>query len=121
MRILIVEDDDASLELAKRVAQHMGHTVLTAIDGAQGLALARSERPDLLLLDLHIPGIDGFQVVRELRGDESLRGLGVIALSAGSSADREQALSVGCDDFVSKPYEFEVLRAAIRRCLPKEL
>lgn len=118
MRILIVEDDEASLELAKRVAESMGHTVLTATDGVHGLALARSEKPELLLLDLHLPGLGGFQVVRELRSDETLRALPVIAISAGSAADRAEAMSAGCDDFVSKPYQPEELRAAIRRRFP---
>lgn len=115
MRILIVEDDESSLELAKRLVEGMGHTVLMASDGTQGLALARSERPDLLLLDLHIPGISGFDVARELRKDERFRVLPVIAVSAGTSADRAEAMSAGCNDYVSKPYEPEDLRAAIRR------
>ena len=118
MRILIVEDDDASLYLAKRVAEHMGHTVLSASDGVQALATARSERLDLLLLDLRMPGISGLQVVRELRADPSLRTLPVIAVSADASTDdREAAMSAGCDDFVAKPYQPEELRAAIRRRL----
>lgn len=75
IRILVIDDDDSSLELAKRVAEHMGHTVLTAGDGVQGVALARSEPPDLLLLDLRMPGVTGLQVVREVRADVSLRDL----------------------------------------------
>lgn len=75
IRILVIDDDDSSLELAKRVAEHMGHTVLTAGDGVLGVALARSERPDLLLLDLRLPGVTGLQVVREVRADVSLRDL----------------------------------------------
>lgn len=118
MRILIVEDDDSSLELAKRVVEGMGHDVLTARDGAQGLTLARSEKPDLLLLDLHLPGLSGFDVARELRNDERLRAISIIAISAGTPADRADAMSAGCDDFVSKPYQPEDLRAAIRRHLP---
>jgi two-component system cell cycle response regulator DivK len=115
MRILIVEDDESSLELAKRVVEDMGHAVLMASDGSQGLALARSERPDLLLLDLHMPGISGFDVARELRSDERLRAVPIIAISAGTSADRAEAMAAGCDDYVSKPYQPEDLRAAIRR------
>lgn len=115
MRILIIEDDESSLELAKRLVEGMGHTVLKASDGTKGLALARSEQPDLLLLDLHMPGISGFVVVRELRNDERLRDVPVIAISAGTSADRAEAMSAGCNDYVSKPYEPENLRAAIRR------
>jgi two-component system cell cycle response regulator DivK len=111
----IVEDDESSLELATRLVESMGHTVLRASDGTQGLALARSEPPDLLLVDLHIPGISGFDVARELRKDERLRVVPVIAVSAGISADRAEAMSAGCDDFVSKPYQPEDLRAAIRR------
>ncbi len=119
MRILVVEDDDSSLQLAKRVAEHMGHTVLTANDGVQGLALAGAEKPDLLLLDLRMPGIPGLQVVREIRSDPRLQALPIIAVSANTgSDDRADALAAGCDDFVGKPYEPEDLRAAIRRRLP---
>jgi CheY-like chemotaxis protein len=118
MRILIVEDDDSSLDLAKRVAEGMGHTVLMASDGSEGLALARSARPDLVLLDLHMPGISGFEVARELRNDEGLRAVPIIAISAGTPVDRLDAMSAGCDDYVPKPYEFEMLRAAIRRQMP---
>jgi two-component system cell cycle response regulator DivK len=118
MRILVVEDDEPSLDIARRVVEGMGHTVLTARDGVQGLALARSERPDLVLLDLHLPGLSGVEVVRELRVDEHLRALPVIAVSAGTLVDRENALSAGCNDFVFKPYEFTRLRAAIDRQHP---
>jgi len=116
MRILVIEDDEASLDLARRVVQGMGHTVMTAGDGLQGLALVRSERPDLVLLDLHLPGIDGFQVVRELRQDKSA--LPVIAVSAGGAADQVRAMVAGCDGFVLKPYQPEELRAAIRNVAP---
>lgn len=119
MRILVVEDDDSSLQLAKRVVEHMGHTALTAEDGVQGLALAGSERPDLLLLDLRMPGIPGLQVVREIRRDASLHALPVIAVSANTGfEDQADAMAAGCDDFVGKPYDPEDLRAAIRRHLP---
>ncbi len=65
-----------------------------------------------------MPGISGFEVARELRNDEGLRATPIIAISAGTPADRAEALSAGCDDYVPKPYEFEMLRAAIRRHLP---
>ncbi len=117
MRILVVDDDEASLDLATRVVERMGHTVLTARDGEHGLARARGERPDLLLLDLHLPGLSGVEVVRELRAEERLHALPVIAVSAGTSVDRNDALSAGCNDFVSKPYEFDRFRAAIDRQL----
>jgi two-component system cell cycle response regulator DivK len=119
VRILIVEDDDSSLDLAKRLVEDMGHTVLTASDGTKGLAFARSEKPDLLLLDLRMPGIDGLQVVREIRADPTLRTLPVIAVSADIADDgRAAAMAAGCDDFVAKPYDPEELRAAIRRRSP---
>jgi len=117
MRILLIEDDEASIDLATRAAERMGHTVVAVRDGVQGLALARRERPDLLLLDLHLPGLSGFEVVRELRADEGLRTLPVIAVSAGTAADKAEALAAGCSDFVSKPYDFARLRAAIDRQL----
>lgn len=119
MRILVVEDDEASLDLARRLVLRMGHAVLTARDGVQGLSLARGAGPDLVLLDMRMPGIDGLTVVRELRTDPKLRKLPVIAVSADiGDDDRAAALAAGCDDFVGKPYQPEELRAAIRRQLP---
>lgn len=115
---MVVEDDEDSLELARRLVQGIGHAVLVARDGEQGLASARSARPDLVLLDMRMPGIDGLTVVRELRRDPQLSSVPVIAVSADVGDDeRAQAIAAGCDEFVGKPYRPEQLRAAIRRWL----
>jgi CheY-like chemotaxis protein len=115
VRILIVDDDTASRELATRVVESMGHSALEAKDGEEGLTLARREQPDLLLLDLYMPGISGLQVVREIRADDRLHSLPVIAVSAGTAEDRLAALSAGCNEFVPKPYGLAVLRAVLDR------
>jgi CheY-like chemotaxis protein len=118
MRILIVEDDNSSLELARRVVVSMGHAAIMSRDGLEGLAVAHSERPDLVLLDLHLPGISGVDLVRALRADNALRTTPVIAVSAASLNAEPEAMAAGCDEFVSKPYELQHLRDAIRRHLP---
>lgn len=118
MRILIVEDDEPSLLLAKRVVESVGHTVSAARDGLQAVSLARSEKPNMILLDLYLPGIAGLDIVRTLRADEKLREVPVIALSAGDIHDQAEAIRSGCNEFLSKPYQPEQLRAAIRRHLP---
>jgi CheY-like chemotaxis protein len=116
MRVLIVEDDEASLVLARRLIEHMGHTVLTATDGLEALATAEATRPDLLLLDLRIPKLAGLDVVRALRRDRLFETMSIIAVSADVGADdRALAISAGCDDFVAKPYQPADLRAAVRR------
>jgi twitching motility two-component system response regulator PilH len=115
MRILVVEDDDASLHLARRVAEAMGHTVLTAVDGRQGLETALAELPELVLLDLRLPEMTGFEVVQRLRRDPSTRGMRVVAVSAIESVDGGLALVAGCDELLQKPYEPERLREVIRR------
>jgi|KBSSwiStaDraftv2_1062776.scaffolds.fasta_scaffold3917638_1 CheY-like chemotaxis protein len=115
MRILVIDDDRPSRELAARLVDNLGHSPVTADDGAQGLALARSERPDLLLLDLYMPAMSGLEVVREIRADPSLRAVPVIAVSSGTTEDQQAALSAGCNEFLSKPYELAALRAAIGR------
>jgi len=115
VRILVIEDDDASLHLARRVAESMGHTVLTAVDGKQGLAMALSEMPDLVLLDLRLPFLTGFEIAQRLRRDPRGRLMRIIAVSAIESVDGGLALVAGCDELLQKPYAPEQLRAAIRR------
>lgn len=115
MRILVIDDDKPSRELAARLVDNLGHSPVTADDGAHGLALARSERPDLLLLDLYMPAMSGLEVVRAIRADPSLRAVPVIAVSSGTTEDQEAALSAGCNEFLAKPYELAALRAAIDR------
>ena len=115
MRVLVIEDDPASRELATRVVAHAGHSVVTAENGREGLRRALGQRPELILLDLHLPDVAGWTVARELREQEAFRATPIIALSAGSDEDRERALEAGCSGFISKPYEPAVLLAAVEQ------
>jgi two-component system cell cycle response regulator DivK len=114
MRILYIEDNDDNIAMLEARLVRSGHSVLVAIDGAQGIAMARAERPDLIIMDLSLPGIDGWEATRRLKADEETRAIPVIALSAHAMAgDREKALAAGCDDYDTKPVDYARLRAKI--------
>lgn len=113
MRVLIVEDDPGSRDLAARIVERMGHSVVTAHDGVDGLRRARAERPDLIIMDLHLPGLPGWMVAQQLRSEDSFRTTPIIAVSAGTTDDRDRAIGAGCSDFVSKPYDLALFRAPI--------
>ena len=120
-RILIVEDNPANLELARYLLTAYGYEVLTAQDGAQGLRVLREDRPEAVLCDLHMPGLDGYGVVAEIRKDSGLRGCTVIAVTASSmSADRQSAMAAGFDGFISKPIDAETFVAEVEAHLPAE-
>ena len=105
--------------LARRL-ERRGFEVIAAPDGAQGVAMALSERPDLILMDLRLPVLDGWEATRRLKAEAATRGIPVIALSAHAMAgDRDAALASGCDDFDTKPVQFGRLLAKIEALLPK--
>ena len=105
--------------LARRL-ERRGFEVIAAPDGAQGVAMALSERPDLILMDLRLPVLDGWEATRRLKAEAATRGIPVIALSAHAMAgDRDAALASGCDDFDTKPIQFGRLLAKIEALLPK--
>jgi two-component system cell cycle response regulator len=105
-RILVIEDNPANLELMRYVLGAFGHTVVTAIDGDEGIAAARRERPDLIVCDLQLPGIDGFEVVRRLNADPAFARVPLIAVTAYAMVgDRERVLAAGFDDYIAKPIE----------------
>lgn len=112
--ILVVEDDDATRELIRQVLEDMGLGVLLAACGEEGISRARRERPDLILVDLVLPGVDGADVVRAIKADPSTRAAKVIVMSGGGQADRVRAERAGCDAFVAKPFDLELLEATIR-------
>ena len=112
MKILYVEDNDDNVYVVKMRLTRAGHTVLVAIDGRQGLDVAMTERPDLILMDLSLPEIDGWEATRRLKAAAETKHIPVIALSAHAMAgDREKALAAGCDDYDTKPVDFARLRA----------
>jgi CheY-like chemotaxis protein len=119
-RILLVEDNELNRDmLSRRLARH-GHTVLTAADGAAGLAAARAEAPDLVLMDMALPVIDGWEATRQLRADPATRGLPIIALTAHAmGGDRDKALAAGCDDYDTKPLDLPRLLGKISALLAR--
>ena len=118
-RILVIEDNPANLELARYLLHARGHTVVCAVDGAQGIALAHTEQPDLVLSDIGMPVIDGYEVVRRLRADPACRDLTIVALTAYSMpGDHGKALSCGFDGYLSKPVDPETFAQQVESFLP---
>ena len=118
-KILLVEDNELNRDMLSRRLSRRGHQVLEATDGEAALALAASERPDLILMDMSLPVLDGWEATRRLKAMPATRPIPVIALTAHAMvADRERSLEAGCDDFDTKPVEIERLLAKIARLLP---
>jgi CheY-like chemotaxis protein len=121
IRILYVEDNEDNVYMLTRRLGRKGYDVVVAGDGAEGVAMARSEAPALILMDLSLPVLDGWEATRQLKATPETREIPVIALSAHAmSGDREKALEAGCDDFDTKPVEIERLLGKIRALLPGE-
>ena len=116
-RLLYFEDNDDNVYMLKmRLELLDGFEVMTAEDGERGCAMALSERPDIILMDLEMPRVDGWEATRRLKADPQTRDIPIIALSAHALAgEREKALASGCDEFDTKPIEFERLVATLRR------
>jgi two-component system, cell cycle response regulator DivK len=105
-KILLVEDNEMNRDMLSRRLSRKGYELVIAVDGQQGVDLAHSEKPDLILMDMSLPVKDGWTATRELKADESTKNIPVIALTAHAmSGDREQALGAGCDDYDTKPIE----------------
>jgi CheY-like chemotaxis protein len=118
MKILYVEDNEDNVYVVQQRLTRAGYTVLVAPDGERGLAMAAADRPDLILMDLSLPGIDGWEVTRRLKAAPDTRPIPIIALTAHAmTGDREKALAAGCDDYDSKPVDFPRLRAKIEALL----
>jgi len=112
--ILIVEDTPANLALATKLLHAAGHEVLAADTAAAGIALATQRRPDLVLLDLGLPDVDGWEALRRLRAEPRGRGLRVVAFTAHAMVgDRERALAAGFDGYLSKPIDFATFAASV--------
>jgi two-component system, cell cycle response regulator DivK len=119
-KILYVEDNEDNVYMLRRRLQRKGHEVLVAGDGAQGIASAVAEQPALILMDLGLPVIDGWEAVRRLKRLPETRGIPVIGLSAHAmAADQDRALVAGCDDFDTKPVDFDRLVAKIDALLSR--
>ena len=119
MRILYVEDNDDNVYMLKNRLTRAGFTIIVATDGALGVAMAASEQPDLVLMDLTLPDIDGKEATRRIKADPATKHIPVIALTANAmSGDREKAMAAGCDDFDTKPVELLRLIGKIRALTP---
>lgn len=117
-KILIVEDNEMNLDMLSRRLERKGYQVLAARDGTEGLTAAQAGKPDLILMDMALPEMDGWETTRRLKADGSLRGIPIIALTAHAMAgDREKAISVGCNDYDTKPVDFERLLSKIEALL----
>ena len=117
-KILLIEDNEMNRDMLSRRLERKGHSVSIAIDGAEGLDKARSDTPDLILMDMSLPVIDGWEVTRRLKADEATRRIPVIALTAHAMAsDEQKAREAGCDDFDTKPIELPRLLDKIHALL----
>jgi two-component system cell cycle response regulator DivK len=117
-RILLVEDNEMNRDMLSRRLARRGYEVLVALDGGEGIAMARSQSPDLILMDLSLPVVDGWEATRRIKAEAGTRAIPVIALTAHAMAgDEEKARSAGCDDFDTKPVELPRLLTKIEALL----
>ena len=116
--ILIVEDNEMNRDMLSRRLARRGYEVVIAVDGETGIEAARTSAPDLILMDMSLPVMDGWEATRRMKSDETLRHIPVIALTAHAMArDRDKALEAGCDDYDTKPIELPRLLAKIETLL----
>ena len=113
-KILIVEDNPANMKLAIFLLESAGHTVLSATNAEAGLTLARNERPNLILMDIQLPGMDGLEAIALLKREDATRAIPVIALTAlAMKGDEERMLAAGCDGYIAKPLRYQEFLATI--------
>jgi two-component system, cell cycle response regulator DivK len=119
-KILLVEDNEMNRDMLSRRLVRNGFEVVMAVDGEQGIIKAQSERPDLILMDMSLPVIDGWEATRRVRASESISSIPIIALTAHAmSGDREKAIEAGCDDYDTKPIEMPRLLEKINALLAR--
>ncbi|MFL5259992.1 MAG: response regulator [Hyphomicrobiales bacterium] len=120
-RILLVEDNEMNRDMLSRRLQRQGHDVLIAVDGREGVEMSKAERPDIILMDMSLPVLDGWEATRRIRADADTAALPVIALTAHAmESDRQQALAAGCDDYDTKPIDLKRLLEKIDKLLARE-
>jgi CheY-like chemotaxis protein len=121
-KILLIEDNEMNRDMLSRRLERKGHEVLIAIDGLQGIKLAQSQNPDLILMDMSLPVLDGWEATKQLKAAPQTSAIPIIALTAHAMAgDREKCLQVGCDDYDIKPVEFPRLLEKIQMLLAKKI
>jgi CheY-like chemotaxis protein len=117
-KILLVEDDEMNRDSLTRLLRRRGFDLAVAVDGGEGVALARSEAPDLILMDMSLPVMDGWEATRQLKAAPETQAIPIIALTAHAMAtDRDKALGAGCDDYDTKPIDLERLLPKINALL----
>jgi len=117
-KILLVEDNDMNRDMLTRRLERRGYQVVVALDGAEGMAMAAAEAPDVILMDMSLPVMDGWEATRRLKSDPATALIPVIALTAHAMAgDRERAAEVGCDDYDTKPIELPRLLSKVESLL----
>jgi two-component system cell cycle response regulator DivK len=120
MKILLVEDNEMNRDMLSRRLERKGYQVVMALDGAAGVEMAKTEQPDLILMDMSLPVLEGWEATRRIKADDATRLIPVIALTAHAMAgDREKAMSAGCEDYDTKPVELVRLLGKIEALLPK--
>lgn len=120
-RILLVEDNELNRDMLTRRLSKRGFEVLQAMDGNEGVAKARQERPDLILMDMSLPGLDGWDASRQLKSDSAMAATPIIALTAHAmEGDRQKAMEAGCDDYDTKPVELDRLLTKIDALLARQ-
>lgn len=118
-KLLLVEDNEMNRDMLSRRLQRRGFEVVIAMDGAQGVAMAASEKPDLILMDMSLPVLDGWEATRRIKADDSTKHIPVIAITSHAMADdRRRALDAGCNDYDTKPIELDRLLTKIEALLP---
>ena len=106
VKVLLIEDNEMNRDMLSRRLAKRGYEVVMAIDGQQGIDMAVSEKPDIILLDMSLPVVDGWEAAQQIKANEASKGVPLVALTAHAMAsDRERAMSAGCDDFDTKPVE----------------
>ena len=117
-KILIIEDNEMNRDMLSRRLARRGYDIVMAVDGAQGVAAAAAERPDLILMDMSLPVLDGWEATRQLKAEAGTRPIPVIGLTAHAmTGDRDKALAAGCDDYDTKPVELPRLIGKIEALL----
>jgi CheY-like chemotaxis protein len=121
-KILLVEDNEMNRDMLSRRLARKGYQIAIAIDGAQGVAMATSENPDIILMDMSLPVMDGWEATRQLKANADTKDIPIVALTAHAmSGDREKALAAGCDDYDTKPIEISRLLGKIEAFLGSRL
>jgi two-component system cell cycle response regulator DivK len=120
-RILVVEDNEMNRDMLSRRLARKNYEVLVAVDGGEGVVMARSEAPDLILMDMSLPVVDGWEATRQLKASAETKTIPIIALTAHAmSGDREKAMEAGCDDYDTKPIELSRLLTKVEALLGKQ-